>query len=47
MFCFVSYYKEANLIANYRPHLAEVIEFLLIFLLNVLLDFTDELDVFC
>ena len=46
-FFFVSYYKEANLIANWWHHLAEVIEFLLIFLLNVLLDFTGELDVFC
>ena len=28
-------------------HFAEVIECLLMFLLNVLVDFTDELDVFC
>ena len=31
----------------YWPHFAEVMESLLMFLLNVLLDLTDELDVFC
>ena len=33
--------------ANYRHHFAEVIECWLMFLLNVLFDLTDELDVFC
>ena len=36
-----------QIIANYWPHLADVIECLLKFLLNVLLDLTDKLDVFC
>ena len=39
--------KRNQLLANYWPHFAEVIECLLMFLLNVLLDLTDELDVFC
>ena len=33
-------------IANYLPYFAEVIECLLVFLLNVLLDLTDRLYVF-
>ena len=33
--------------ANYWRHFAEVIECFLMFLRNVLLDLTDQLDVFC
>ena len=39
--------QRSQLIANYWPHFAEVIECLLMFLLNVLLDLNDELDLFC
>ena len=40
VFCFVSWYKEANLLP-----IIDLCECLLMFLLNVLLDLTDELDV--
>ena len=33
--------------ANYWPHFAEEAQRLLMFLLNVLVDLTDKLDVFC
>ena len=38
--------KRVQRITNYSPHFTEVNECLLMFLLNVLLDLTDELEVF-
>ena len=37
----------SQLIANYLLHFVQVIECLLMFLFRVLLDLTDEIDVFC
>ena len=46
-FCFYKLVWRSQLIASYWTHFAELIECLLMFLLNVLLDLTDALDVLC
>ena len=45
--CFISSYKEANLLHNYWPHFTQIIEYLLMLLLSILVDLTDDFDVFC